>query len=144
MYFYKYHENNVLDFLQQKEYSSSSINTINQYILQFRFSNLSSNIIVHRSKKPRNVWKANTVVDVPKKTFVLSYQSTFHILILHHLFKRKKLGTCMNEARNRHGIIFWKFLMCNLLNFCRNAEETHIYFIGSKLEYGSIIYQLVS
>ena len=30
------------------------------------------------------------------------------------------------EARNRHRILLWKFLLCNPQNFCGNKEETHV------------------
>ena len=44
------------------------------------------------------------------------------------MFRRKDSKVCTNTARNRHGILFWKFLTCLPRNFLENTEKTHAWF----------------
>ena len=75
-------------------------------------------MIVHRSIKRESVCKANTRGNTSGNCFVFSYEITFRY------FNIAPSVTCKYEARNRQGILFWKFLTCSPQNFHRNTEET--------------------
>lgn len=61
----------------------------------------------------------------PGKFFVFNYEVTF---IYPNIAPFKGNETNL-EARNKHEILFWKFLTCNPRNFRRNAEEIHFWVI---------------
>ena len=65
---------------------------------------------VYRSKKCRNVYKANKVGNTPNNFFVLSQVIISEILILHHLFKHKESKTCTFEVLTGTESYFENFL----------------------------------